>query len=180
MATKRISDAMEKALNAQMTQEAWQAQVYLSYAAWAEENHYAGISDFLYKHAHEEREHMFKILKFIINRGGKVKVDAIKAAPANHKDLGDCLKKLLGHEVDNSKLIDQLTDLAHKEKDWAALNFAQWFVKEQVEEETLFGNLLDKYVLATTKKEGNANLYEFDRDVANAPQETTIPQEEKF
>lgn len=65
MATKRISAALEKALNAQMTQEAWQAQVYLAYGAWAEENHYAGISDFLYKHAHEEREHMYKVLKFI-------------------------------------------------------------------------------------------------------------------
>lgn len=171
---------MEKALNAQMTQEAWQAQVYLAFACWAEENHYAGISDFLYKHAHEEREHMFKIIKYIINRGGKVKVEAIKAAPADPKDLGDCLKKLLQHEVDNSRMIDGLADLAQKEKDWASLNFAQWFVKEQVEEETLFSNMLDKYVLATTKRENNTNLYEFDRDVAGASQEAPIPQEEKF
>jgi ferritin len=180
MATKRISAAMEQALNAQMMQEAWQAQVYLSYAAWCEENHFAGIADFLYKHAHEEREHMFKVLKFIINRGGKVKVEAIAAAPADPKDLGDCLQKLLGHEVDNSTLIDGLADLAQGEKDWASLNFAQWFVKEQVEEETLFSNMLDKYVLATTGKEDNAGLYELDRDVASAPQEAAIPQEEKF
>lgn len=171
---------MEKALNAQMTQEAWQAQVYLSFATWAEENHYAGISNFLYKHAHEEREHMFKVLKYILNRGGKVKVDAIKAAPAQPHDLGDCLKKLLKHEVDNSKLIDQLADLAQKEKDWASLNFAQWFVKEQVEEETLVNNLLDLYVLASTRKDGNVNLYELDRDLAKASQEAAIPQEEKF
>lgn len=180
MATKRISAAMEKALNTQMSQEAWQAQVYLSFAAWAEEHHYAGIAEFLYKHAHEEREHMFKIIKFIINRGGKVKVDAIMAAPADPEDLGDCLRKLLGHEVENSKMIDMLTDLAHTEKDWAALNFAQWFVKEQVEEETLFNNMLDKYILATTKKEGNVNLYELDRDLASASQEAPVPQEEKF
>jgi ferritin len=180
MATKRISAALEKALNAQMTQEAWQAQVYLAYGAWAEENHYAGISDFLYKHAHEEREHMYKVLKFILNRGGQVKVDAIPAAPAPPKDLGDCLRKLLAHEVENSRSIDELTDLAHKEKNWAALNFAQWFVKEQVEEETLFSNMLDKYILATTRKEGNANLYELDRDLANASQEAAVPQEEKF
>jgi ferritin len=77
-------------------------------------------------------------------------------------------------------MIDSLTELAHKEKDWAALNFAQWFVKEQVEEETLFSTMLDKYTLATSKKEGNLNLYEFDRDVAGASQEAEIPQEEKF
>lgn len=180
MATKKISAAMEKALNAQMTQEAWQAQVYLSYGAWAEDSHFAGVSDFLYKHAHEEREHMFKILKYILNRGGSVKVDAIKAAPADPKDLGDCLKKLLQHEVENSKLIYELADLAHGEKDWPTLNFAQWFVKEQVEEETLVNNLLDLYALATTKKDGNVNLYELDKDIAKASQEATIPQEEKF
>ena len=171
---------MEKALNTQMTQEAWQAQVYLSYAAWAEEKHYAGVSDFLYKHSHEEREHMFKILKYILNRGGKVKVDAIKAAPADPKDLGDCLKRLQQHEIDNSAMIDDLADLAHKEKDWASLNFAQWFVKEQVEEETLVNKLLDLYVLATTKKESNVNLYELDQDIAKTSQEAAIPQEEKF
>ena len=180
MATKKISTAMEKALNTQMTQEAWQAQVYLSYAAWAEANHFAGTSDFLYEHSHEEREHMFKVLKYILNRSGQVKVEAIKAAPADPKDLGDCLRKLLQHEVENSKLIYQLADLAHAEKDWATLNFAQWFVKEQVEEETLVTDLLDRYVLATTEKEGNANLYELDRDIANASQKATVPQEEKF
>ncbi len=180
MATKKISTTMEKALNTQMTQEAWQAQVYLSYAAWAETNHFAGTSDFLYEHSHEEREHMFKVLKYILNRGGEVKVEAIKAAPAPPKNLGDCLKKLLQHEVDNSKLIYKLADLAHSEKDWATLNFAQWFVKEQVEEETLVSNLMGQYVLATTKKEGNVNLYELDRDIANASQKATVPQEEKF
>ncbi len=180
MATKRISDEMEQALNAQMTQEAWQAQVYLSYAAWAESEHYSGTSDFLYKHAHEEREHMFKFLKFILNRGGRVTVAAIDAAPENPRDLGDCLQRLLRHEEENSKLINRLADLAHKERDWATLNFAQWFVKEQVEEETLVNNLLDMYNLASKETANNVNLYEFDQDIGKLSQEATIPQEEKF
>ena len=50
MKTKRISDAMEKALNNQMTREAFQSQVYLSYASWAEVNGFSGIAAFLYKH----------------------------------------------------------------------------------------------------------------------------------
>ena len=48
MTNKRLSDKMENALNKQMTREAYQAQVYLAYASWAEVNGYAGISDFLY------------------------------------------------------------------------------------------------------------------------------------
>ena len=50
MKNKRISSKMEKMLNLQMTREAYQAQVYLSYGCWAEENSFAGVSDFLYKH----------------------------------------------------------------------------------------------------------------------------------
>ncbi|TYB76597.1 ferritin [Bizionia gelidisalsuginis] len=178
MASKRISDQMEKLLNKQMTREAYQAQVYLAYGSWAEVNSFAGIGAFLYKHMHEEREHMFKLLKYINDRGGTAKIEAIKEAPANPKDIGDCLKKLLQHEIDNSKAINDIVNLAHEEKDWATFNFGQWFVEEQIEEETLFNSIIDKYNLASTEIEGNTSLYEMDRDLTTASQEGDLPREE--
>lgn len=180
MKTKRLSAAMEKALNTQMTTEAYQAQVYLSYASWAEVNSYTGIAGFLYKHMEEERNHMFKFLKYINNRGGKAKVEAIKAPPADPKNIEDCLQKALKHEIENSKAIDEIVNLAHKEKDWATFSFGQWFVKEQIEEETLINDLIDKYTLASKEKEDNTNLYELDKDVARASQDAEIPREEKI
>jgi ferritin len=180
MKTKRISDSIEKILNEQMTTEAFQAQVYLSYGSWAEVNSFPGIANFLYKHMHEEREHMFKILKFINDRGGEAKVEAIKAPPANPKNIEDCLKKILKHEIDNSKEIDKIVDMAHKEKDWATFSFAQWFVKEQIEEETLINGIIDKYILASRSVDDNLNLYEMDKDMSKASHEATIPREEKF
>ena len=180
MKTKRISDAMEKALNDQMTREAYQAQIYLSYASWAEVNSYPGIANFLYKHMEEERQHMFKFIKFINDRGGKTKIEAIKAPPADPKNIEDCLQKALQHEIENSKEIDNIVNLAHEEKDWATFSFGQWFVKEQIEEENLINELIDKYTLASQEKGNNANLYELDRDIAHAPQEATIPREEKI
>jgi ferritin len=180
MKTKRISDAMEKALNDQMTREAYQAQVYLSYASWAEVNGFPGIATFLYKHMQEERQHMFKFIKFINDRGGETKIEAVQAPPANPKDIGDCLQKTLQHEIDNSASIDEIVNLAHGEKDWASFNFAQWFVKEQIEEETLVNDLIDKYNLASNEKANNANLYDLDTDMADAPQEARIPREEEF
>jgi len=178
MRTKRISDKIEKLLNTQMTREAFQAQVYLSYASWAEVNSFAGIANFLYGHMHEERVHMFKILKYINDRGGNAKIEAIDAAPPNPKDLGDCLKNILKHEINNSKEIDKIVNLAQEEKDWATYNFAQWFVKEQIEEETLINGIIDKYNLASTGVEGNINLYEMDRDLTKASQEAEIPRED--
>ena len=178
MKTKRISDKMEKLLNTQMTREAYQAQVYLSYASWAEVNSFGGIATFLYGHMHEEREHMFKILKYINDRGGSAKIEAIDAAPVNPKDIGDCLKNILKHEIENSAEIDKIVNLAHEEKDWATFNFGQWFVKEQIEEESLINEIMDKYNLASIETKGNHSLYEMDRDLAGHSQEGDLPREE--
>ncbi|TWU19386.1 ferritin [Allorhodopirellula heiligendammensis] len=180
MKTKRISNAMETALNEQMNREAYQAQVYLAYASWAEVNGFPGISDFLYGHMEEERKHMFKFLKYINDRGGHARVTAIDAPPSDPKDMGDCLRKALEHEIDNSQKIDEIVHLAHEERDWATFNFGQWFVKEQIEEETLVNDLLDKYNLATGHADGHGQIYEFDRDAASSPQEATLPREEEF
>lgn len=179
MKIKRISDKMEKALNDQMTREAFQAQVYLAYASWAEVEGFPGIAAFLYKHMNEEREHMFKFLKFINGRGGKCQIQAIDAPSGDPKDMNDCLQRTLQHEIDNSLCIDAIVNLAHAEKDWATFNFAQWFVREQIEEETLVNNLIDKFGLAAQQPD-HANLYALDRDMTSAPQEIAIPREEKF
>ncbi len=171
---------MEKLLNTQMTREAYQAQVYLSYASWAEVNSFTGIATFLYGHMQEEREHMFKFLKYINDRGGSTQVEVIDAPPAAPKNIGDCLKKILQHEIDNSAEIDKIVNLALEEKDWATFNFGQWFVKEQIEEEALINGIIDKYSLASNEIEGNVNLYEMDRDLTNASQEGEIPRDEEI
>ena len=177
---KRISDKIEEALNQQMTREAYQAQVYLSYASWAECNSYPGVASFLYKHTHEEREHMFKFIKYINSRGGKTRITAIQAPPEDPQSIQDCLEKVLQHEIDNSNEINRIVNMAHEEKDWPTFNFGQWFVKEQMEEEALINNLLDKFSLASKEKSNNSNLYEMDKDLSTASQEATLPQEEKF
>ncbi|MEZ6145313.1 MAG: ferritin [Planctomycetaceae bacterium] len=180
MKTKRISDAMEEALNDQMTREAHQAQIYLAYASWAEVQGFPGIAAFLYKHMHEEREHMFKIIKYINGRGGRARIEQIAAPPADPQNISECLHNTLQHEIDNSAEIDAIVNQAHEEKDWATFNFAQWFVREQIEEETLINGLIDRFALATDAEPNNANLYDLDRDVADAPQEVLIPREEEF
>lgn len=175
---KRISDKMEQLLNTQMTREAYQAQVYLSYASWAEINSFAGVAKFLYGHMQEERNHMFKILKYINGRGGSAKVEAIPAAPVHPKDLGECLNNILQHEIDNSKEIDKIVNLAHEERDWPTFNFGQWFVKEQIEEETLINEIIDKYNLASTQTSSNHSLYALDRDLNSEPQSAVTARDE--
>lgn len=121
---------------------------------------------------------MFKFLKYINDRGGNTTIEAIDAATVNPKNIGECLHAILRHEIENSKEIDKIVNLAHEEKDWATFNFGQWFVKEQIEEETLIKGVIDKYNLASTETSKNNNLYEMDKDLAGASQEGTLPREE--
>src|SRR4029079_2156490 len=103
MNTNRLSDSLRKALNDQMTKEAAASQIYLSYGSWANAEGYAGIANFLFRHANEERNHMMKILEYILERGARVNIEAIPAPPSNPQGMQDCFEKILGHEIDNTK-----------------------------------------------------------------------------
>lgn len=69
MNKNRLTPTLQAALNTQMTKEASAAQYYLPLAAWASDQGYGGIANFLFRHAHEERNHMMKILEYIQERG---------------------------------------------------------------------------------------------------------------
>jgi ferritin len=177
MDTNRISKTITEALNTQMTKEAHASQIYLSYAAWANRQGFAGIANFLFRHAHEERNHMMKILEYILKRGAEVQVIAIPAPPENPVSISNCFEKVFEHEVDNTKSIYKVVKLSHEEEDWATWNFMQWFVLEQVEEETLAMNLLDKMKIAGGENMNSNALYSFDKDMKNASDEVRPAQE---
>eukprot|EP01036_Dinobryon_divergens_P009629 gene9629-12882_t len=165
MNTNRLSDTLRKALNDQMTQEAHAAQIYLSYGAWANAAGYDGVSNFLFRHANEERSHMMKILEYILQRGSTVTVEAIAPPPPNPRGVQDCFEKAFGHEVDNTNSIYKIVKMSHDEGDWATWNFMQWFVKEQTEEETMVMNMLDRLKIAGGERATGESLYSFDRDM---------------
>lgn len=160
MSTKRISFAIERALNQQATNEAYAAQVYLAYGIWADGQGFAGISDFLYRHVAEERDHMMKFIHYVQQRGGHARVSALDEPPSDPSSLEECFNALLEHEVKNTEAIYELVNLAHEEKDWITWNFAQWFVQEQNEEETLIMELIDQLKIAGgPDASGEALLY---------------------
>ncbi len=174
MDTNRLSKPMHDALNKQMTKEGNASQIYLSYGVWADDKGYAGIANFLFRHAHEERNHMIKIMEYILERGGKPKIEALAAPPADPKSLTDCFNKIFKHEVDNTEGIYLLVDMAMKQKDWATWNFAQWFVKEQIEEEKLAMNLIDKLKIAGGDRASDESLFTLDKALEKAPDDAAL------
>lgn len=169
--TDRLSKAMNKALNAQMTKEAEASQIYLAYAAWASDKGYGGIGNFLFRHAHEERNHMMKFIQYILERGSKVDIAPIPGPGPEPTSIQDCFNKVFEQEVDNTEAIYKIVKLSFEQSDWASWNFLQWFVKEQVEEETLSLNLLDKIKIAGGEKAANEALLKIDSELGKAPDE---------
>lgn len=176
MNTDRLSSTLRTALNSQMTKEAHASQIYLSYGAWADSEGYAGIANFLFRHAQEERNHMMKILEYILERGAKAKIEAIPAVPPDPTSVQDCFEKVFEQELDNTNAIYKLVKMSLDEEDWATWHFMQWFVKEQTEEETLALNLLDKIKIAGGKKASGDALYELDRDLEKTPDDAKLAE----
>jgi len=165
MDKNRLSKTLTAALNAQMTKEAQASQTYLSYASWASSQGYGGIANFLFKHSKEERNHMMKLLEYILKRCGDVKICAIPAPPENPSNIHSCFEKVFEHEVDNTNSIYKLVNMSFTEEDWSTWNFLQWFVNEQMEEETFAISLIDKLKMAGGVHASTDALYSFDRDL---------------
>jgi len=177
METNRLSNKLAKALNNQMTNEAHNAQIYLAYASWISDKGYEGIANFLFRHANEERNHMMKILEYILKRGAKVTIAAIPAPGPDPVSVNDCFEKIFKSEVENTASIYNIVNLSMAEKDWATWNFMQWFVKEQTEEETLALDLLAKIKVAGGANAKADALYTLDKDLADTPDDATLAQD---
>jgi ferritin len=159
-----LSKKIESALNKQIELEAASSQYYLSMASWAETQGMSGVATFLFQHSDEERAHMIKLLKFVNERGGHAIVPALKQPDKTFKSLQVIFEQVLNHEIMVSTEINNLVDICLKEKDYTTHNFLQWYVSEQIEEEALARNIMDKLKMIGTDKGG---LYFFDRDLGS-------------
>ena len=168
-----LSKKIEAALNKQVTIEAESSQVYLAMASWAENQGFEGVSQFMYAHSDEERQHMLKLVKFINERGGHAKVSKLSAPPTEFGSFKEVFQTLFDHEVFVSKSINDLVHITLEERDYATHNFLQWYVSEQIEEEALARNILDKINLIGDDKSG---FYLFDNDIKQLITDPAIEQ----
>jgi bacterioferritin B len=129
-----ISDALNKALNEQIGHEFGNANQYVAVAAYFEGEGLFGLAKIYYEQAAEEREHGMKLVKFVIDAGGKVVIPTVPAPRSEFKSAEDAAHLALDAEVRTTKQIYDLVALATDEKNYIAVNALQWFVNEQLEE----------------------------------------------
>jgi ferritin len=155
-----LGKKVEDICNRQVEREGYSSNLYLAMASWAESNGYAGVAQWLYVQSDEERLHMLKFIKYINERGGKAVMPAFKKPPVDYKGVEDLFKEVLKHEQFVTASINDIVAVTLAEKDFNTHNFVQWFVMEQVQEESSARAILDKLRLV-----GKNNMYQFDRDI---------------
>ena len=126
---------VEKLLNQQIVAEMYSANLYLSMSAWLRDKSLDGYAHWYYVQYKEEMDHALIFCNFMFNAGGRVKLGAIDAPPSDFDDLKAILKQTLAHEESVTALIYGIVDAAQAAHDFKTVQFLDWFVKEQVEEE---------------------------------------------
>jgi len=155
-----LKKKVEDILNVQVQKEGYSSNLYLAMASWAETKGLAGVADWFYAQADEERIHMLKLIKYINERGGKAVIPEMEKPPVDYGTVQETFDKVLGHEQFVTASINEIVAVCNEEKDFTTHNWIQWFVTEQIEEEASVQAIIDKLNLV-----GNHNMYMFDRDI---------------
>lgn len=153
---------MANALNEQIALEAYASSLYLSMSSWCEQEGLVGCANFMRRQSEEEREHMLRIFDYLSERNAHALTPAVAQPKHTFDSIQKMFEEVYGHEKKVTASIMKLVDLGYKENDHTTLNFLQWYVEEQREEEALMSTLMDKIKLIGT---GGQSLYYIDKEV---------------
>lgn len=147
-----ISDKMLKAINKQINAELYSSYLYLAMAAWFRAQTLDGFAKWLEVQVKEENSHAMKFYAHVFDRGGAVQLEAIEKPQTKWASPLAVFKAVAEHEAKVTALINGLVAKASEEKDYASLEFLQWFVKEQVEEEANAAQIVARLGMAGESK----------------------------
>lgn len=156
-----IASEMEDAMNDQINAELFSAYLYQSMAAWFTEQNLDGFATWMTAQAQEEMIHAMKFYNFILERGGRVQLQAIEEPPAEWDSPLAAANAALEHEEYITGRINDMMDLANDLNDHASKPILNWFVEEQVEEEDSAGELVEKLAMVADSGHG---VYMLDKE----------------
>jgi len=143
-----IGKKVTAALNLQMNREFYNSRLYLSMATYFHSINMEGAARWMELQAQEETGHAMRLYKHLLERGARVTVAAIEAPPTKWESPLAAFEAAYEHECKVTKEFDEHVALAQAEKDNATLNFLQWFVNEQVEEEASVDSVIQSIKMA--------------------------------
>lgn len=140
-----LDPKIAKMLNEQVIKEFHSAYLYLDMANYYYDNNLNGFGNWFDMQAEEEKTHGMLFLNYLRNNGITVKLTQIDAPDFDFKDLKEPLTAALEHEKFVTASIYKIYEEAYNIKDFRTMQFLDWFVKEQAEEEQSADELCQRY-----------------------------------
>ncbi len=137
-----ISKELNNAINTQIGAEFGASLQYVAIATHFDGEALKKLAALFYKQAEEENEHAMKFIKYLVDTGGEVRIPAIAAPKATFETAEEAVQLSLDWEIEVTRQINALYDIAKAKNDYAGQNFLDWYVEEQVEEVNSMENLL--------------------------------------
>lgn len=134
-------------LNQQVNKEFYSAYLYLDFSNYYSDEGLDGFANWYMVQAQEERDHAMLFVQYLQNNGEKVVLEAVDKPAVDITSAKAVLEEGLKHERYVTGLIHNIYDAAYSVKDFRTMQFLDWFVKEQGEEETNAENLVKRFEL---------------------------------
>ena len=157
-----ISEAINEILNEQINKEFYSGYLYLSMSAHLKELGLYGFSSWLKHQAKEEVEHGLKILDYLIDCSSFVTLKQIKTPEFEFNGIISVFQNIYEHEKCITNSIMKVAEKAEEECDRITLNFVDWFIGEQFEEEEIIKNIIKRLEMYGEDK---AALYLMDKEL---------------
>ena len=158
-----MNDKIAALLNQQINKEFYSAYLYLDMANFYDELDLNGYANYYTIQAQEERDHALLFLKYMQNNGLKVTLEAIDQPDKTFTTALDPLVIAAAPERYVTSLIDDIYHEARESRDYRTMQFLDWFIKEQGEEEDNADSMVSRYKLFGTDAKG---LYLLDQECA--------------
>lgn len=139
----KISASMVDMLNAQLGRELVASNQYLAMAIHLDGRSLDHLAGFYFHQADEERAHALKLMRYLLDVGATPVVPDLAAPKKDFESLTEIVTTALRYEESVTAAIHEIVHAAGAEHDYATVQFLQWFVAEQIEEESMAGKLVD-------------------------------------
>jgi ferritin len=157
-----LPQSIEAALNKQIAYEAYASHFYLALAYWCDDQALDGCKRYFLRQSEEERMHMLKIYDYLSEKGSFPETSLIEQPQIKYESIVEAFDKVYEQEHFVTISINDIVNLCYSEKDFATLQFLQWFVEEQREEEASIRAIIDRIKVIGS---GGQSLYYIDKEV---------------
>lgn len=158
MLNKEIVSKITKQINFEL----YSAYIYLDISNFYADANLNGFSNWFMIQTQEERDHAMLFMKYLLNNGEKVILEDVKASSLVYNDFRAPLVSAFEHEIKVTAAIHDIYGVAYELKDFRTMQFLDWFVKEQGEEEKNTEDIIKRYDLFGNDAKG---LYLLDTEL---------------